>query len=317
MEIFTLKPALKDYLWGGTRLLKKDESGQLEICAESWEVSAHPDGPSTLLDGPYQGQSLAAYVQDHPEVLGTHNQNGFPILVKFIDAAKPLSIQVHPDDDYGQRVEHEQGKTEMWIILEAQPGAFLYYGVNKALSRDQFRQAIDDGTILDDLNQVAIKTGDIIYVPAGTIHAIGAGTFLCEVQESSNSTYRVYDYKRTDAQGKLRPLHIDKAVDVATLTPPTLDFSAQGPHEEHPTYTRTLLKSSPYFKVTSVSAHSHAPLSVSSASFKTLLILSGSGTVSDGQEKKQLLAGGAYFLPAVSQQLSIEGTLTYLEISVE
>ena len=211
-----LTPAMKDNLWGGTRL-KSDyhKETDLEILAESWELSTHPDGQS-LIDG----VPLFDLVQQEPEVLGTKCPvKDIPLLIKFIDAKQDLSIQVHPDDDYARRVEGDNGKTEMWYILDAEPNAFIYLGVKEELSKVAFQTSIEDLSVLDNLNLVPVKRGDIFLVRSGTLHAIGAGCLLIEIQERSNVTYRVFDFNRRDKNGKLRDLHIDKALEVTNLTP--------------------------------------------------------------------------------------------------
>ena len=144
----------------------------------------------------------------------------FPMMIKFNDAKQSLSIQVHPNNMDALEMEHEYGKTEMWYVLEAEPGAFLYYGFTKEISKEEFRSRIEDGTLLEVLNAVPVKKGDLFYIPAGTIHAIGKGLVIAEIQQNSNSTYRVFDFNRLGADGKPRPLHIDKAVEVTNLTPP-------------------------------------------------------------------------------------------------
>ena len=198
MEIMKLIPTGKDYLWGGTRL--REEYGKkidLTPLAETWECSAHPDGPSYVATGTYKGKTLAEVLKAHPEYLGTKVENGeLPVLVKFIDAKKDLSVQVHPSDEYAK--EHE--------------GDSLIYGFQHEVTEEILRKAVETGTLDKHLQKVPVHKGDTYFVPAGTVHGIGKGILVAEIQESSNVTYRVYDYDRVDKNGKKRELHFDKAV---------------------------------------------------------------------------------------------------------
>lgn len=198
MSILKLKPACKDYLWGGRRLVEeygKEYDG--ETLAETWELSCHPDGPSVISNGKYAGKTLEEYIEkEGREILGTHCRRfrEFPVLIKFIDANKDLSIQVHPDNRFALKNEGQYGKTEMWYVMDTEPGAFLYYGFKKEISREEFRRRINDNTLTEVLNSVSVKKGDTFFIEAGTIHAIGKGILLAEIQQNSNVTYRVYDY---------------------------------------------------------------------------------------------------------------------------
>ena len=214
-EPFLLQPAGKDYLWGGNRLHTLfGKQLPLHPLAETWECSTHPDGCSIVASGIDKGKTLAEVLQQHPEFLGTKTSatGDLPVLIKLIDAAKDLSVQVHPDDAYAQQYEHEpNGKTEMWYILEAEPGASLIYGFSKPMQPEQLDTCLKENTILSYLQKIPVKKGDVFLIPAGTVHAIGAGIVLAEIQQRSNLTYRLYDYNRTDATGKKRPLHVEKA----------------------------------------------------------------------------------------------------------
>lgn len=219
MAILKLTPSCKDYLWGGSRLrtdfgIKSD----LEPLAEAWVLSCHPDGPSYLPDG----TTLADYVAAHPEALGTDcaKFEQFPVLTKFIDASKNLSIQVHPSNDYALKNEHQYGKTEMWYVLDCVPGAYLYYGFTHEISKEEFAERIKNNTLTEVLNAVPVHKGDCFFIPSGTLHTICKGIVVAEVQQNSNVTYRVYDYGRVGADGKPRALHIEKALDVTRRTPP-------------------------------------------------------------------------------------------------
>ena len=227
MRPFELIPPIKDYIWGGTKLREEfgKESG-LERLAESWELSCHKDGVSVISGGEFDGMTLSEFVEEHPEALGKNcgRFEFFPVLIKLIDARDDLSVQVHPDDDYAMRVEGGYGKTEVWYVIDCEEGAELIYGFAEETDSDTFRRAIEEGTLLDIVNRVPVKKGDVFFIEAGTLHAIGKGILIAEIQQNSNTTYRVYDYGRLGADGKPRELHIDKALDVTRCTPPTVKY---------------------------------------------------------------------------------------------
>ena len=207
MKTFKLTPSCKDYLWGGEKL--REEYGiqsDLYPLSEAWMLSCHPDGPSYLADG----TTLQQYIDAHPGCLGTDCEKfgSFPILAKLIDAKKDLSIQVHPSNAYAQEHEHQYGKTEMWYVLEAEPGTTLYYGFTHDISKEEFARRIQDNTLTDVLNAVPVEKGDCFFIPSGTLHAICKGIVVAEIQQNSNVTYRIYDYGRKGADGKPRQLHI-------------------------------------------------------------------------------------------------------------
>ena len=209
-----LTPAYKDYIWGGTKLKTMyNKHSALDIVAESWELSAHKDGESIVADGPYSGLTLTQYLNAiGNSALGTNAKNFdyFPILIKLIDARSALSVQVHPDDSYALEHEGEYGKTEMWYILDCEENASLYYGFKKDVTKEEYKNAIENNTLTDILNKIPVHKGDVFFIPAGTVHAIGAGILICEIQQNSNTTYRVYDYNRRDKKGNTRPLHVER-----------------------------------------------------------------------------------------------------------
>ena len=216
--IVKLKPALKSYLWGGTKLKAKwNKQTDNATLSESWELSFHPDGLATVVGGEYDGKPLAEVAARDDWGRNSAEFPFFPVLSKIIDSAQALSIQVHPSDEYALEHEGQFGKTEMWYILEADEGAFLYLGLNRTVSAEEFAAAVDNNTVCSLLNRVPVKKGETYFIPSGTIHAIGAGITLYEVQQNSSLTYRVYDFDRTDANGNKRPLHVDKAKAVANL----------------------------------------------------------------------------------------------------
>ncbi|MDD8048769.1 MAG: class I mannose-6-phosphate isomerase [Thomasclavelia sp.] len=316
MEIIKLAPAFKDYLWGGRKLVtefKKD--CDFEKVAESWELSCHKDGPSTVLNGQYKGKTFTEYLNGKgKECWGTDckNYETFPILIKFIDAKQALSIQVHPDDEYALKNEHEYGKNEFWYVLEAEPDAFLYYGVNKEMTKDEFRASIENDTVCDNLKKVNVKKGDCFYIQAGTIHAIGAGTLIAEIQQTSNSTYRVYDFKRLGVDGKPRELHIDKAVAVANLVPNAKNGEAEGKLEVKDGYDELLLTNNNYFNCTRYDVKDAVTLKVNNNTFQGLTILEGNGKILFDNQELDLVKGDSVFVPADEGEYTVKGNISFI-----
>lgn len=313
-----LSPAFVDYLWGGTRL--RTEYGKvsdMNPLAESWELSCHPNGPCTIENGPYAGKQLLQYLRENPSHLfaGAAPDEAFPLLIKFIDAQQALSIQVHPDDAYARRVEHSFGKTEMWYVVDAQEGAGIYYGFRRPVSREQVRAAIESDTITDLLNWTPAKKGDVFFIPAGTVHAIGAGLLIAEVQQSSDITYRFYDFGRR-VNGKLRELHVDKALDVALLASSAF---AVGPTE--PPYWVTggmvqpLVRCSK-FVTEAVVVSSRMPCHAGRESFHSLLSLEGTGVLVHGGERLEIRKGQSVFVPAGMGDYALEGDMRLLRTTL-
>jgi len=307
--IIKLKPVFKDYLWGGRRLI--DEYGkafQGDILAESWELSCHPDGASQIAFGEYAGMSLPEYIrQEGREILGRNCDKfvDFPMLIKLIDAKQDLSIQVHPDDDYAKVHENQLGKTEMWYIAACGAEAYLYYGVKAEISQAEFIKRIADDTILEVLDKVPVKKGDVFFVEAGTIHAIGKDIVIAEIQQNSNVTYRVYDFGRVDADGNGRELHIDKAAAVTRLTP-IKRIELEG----H-------LAQCEYFTVDKLVVDEMVEVQAPLDSFLSILVLEGEGTIAIDNEEEQFQKGDSFFIPAGAKSYRIDGQgemlLSYVE----
>jgi len=308
MEIFRLKPVFKDYIWGGERL-KKDFGfeSNLDKIAEGWMLACHKDGKSVIENGTYCGKTLEEVINllGAKEVAGTNSQKFpyFPVLIKLIDAKDNLSIQVHPDNAYAQRVEKEFGKTEIWYVLDAQPGAQLIYGFKNKISSEAFRAAIENETLTDVLNVVNVKKGDLFFIEAGTVHAIGKGTLIAEIQQNSNSTYRVYDYGRKDKDGKPRELHIQKAVDVSKTEPAKYEIKPFGEKENIEGGTRQLLTECDLFTVNKYTADGEITLFANEKSFHHILITDGFGKIKDMPFKK----GDSFFVPAGFGSYTISG----------
>lgn len=307
MQPLKLKPAFKDYLWGGTRL--RDDFNMdcdLSKIAEAWVLSCHADGQSTVENGPLAGKTLSeAIAQLGEECLG-HKGAAFPffpILIKLIDAKQPLSVQVHPSDEYALKNEKQFGKTEMWYVVDCDEGACLYYGFKSEISEDEFARRIADDTLTDVLNKVPVKKGDCFFITSGTIHAIGAGILIAEIQQNSNCTYRVYDYGRVGADGKPRDLHIEKALAVTERCAPTHPFGS---------VKSDVLASCEYFTVTRHNINGEKDLLVGEDSFSALLCTVGNATV-DGIAIK---AGECVFIPAYYGNVKISGDAEILESRV-
>lgn len=309
MSILKLSPAGKDYLWGGTRLI--NEYGKpfaWDKLAETWELSCHPDGSCTIGEGRFLGKTLQEYIQEKgAAVLGTKCQHmeQFPLIIKFIDAKDDLSIQVHPSNEYAMKYEGQYGKTEMWYILDCQPGAYIYYGFKENISQEEFAERIQNKTLLEILNKVEVKKGDVYFIEPGTIHAIGGGILLVEIQQNSNVTYRVYDYGRVGADGKERELHIDKAKAVTKCVPPEVnhDFGSHMVSCDYFTVDKITLDDKSCGKMTG---------NADDTSFVSVLVLSGDGTIRAGQEMLKVQKGDSIFLEAGTGEFEVEGTLEAL-----
>lgn len=296
-----LAPAFKDYIWGGRRL--REDFGKDcgdGITAESWELSTHPDGLCRIARGACAGETLAAWLADHPAALGTRagGRTEAPVLIKFIDAAQNLSVQVHPDDDYARRVEGDAGKTELWYVLDAAEGAEVICGVSAPLSRAELAEKAADGSIMDALRHIPVRRGDALLVRAGTIHAIGAGVFICEIQQASNVTYRVYDHGRVGADGRPRDLHIAKAQDVACLTPAEQPCGAQARLGFLRGGEGELLAATAYFTSYHFAVSDTLQLAADAASFHAVIVTDGMCTLIGGGQRLALARGETAFIPA-------------------
>ncbi len=312
--IFT--PVFRDYIWGGRNLEKLRRTLPPGIVAESWEISGHPSSPTQVEQGPLAGKTL-------PEVLALLGQDlvgrrsqamlargKFPLLIKLLDANRPLSVQVHPNDEYA--FTHEQGelgKTEMWYILQAQPGAELIYGLKAGVMPDSFRQALPAGRLESCLHRLPVQAGDAVFIPAGSVHAIMQGIVLAEIQQNSDTTYRVYDWNRLDASGQPRPLHLDKALEVINFQ--QVEPAPAQPQliQENDALRQELLVSCPYFNVERVT-FKEAPAfyrgRTDGSTFEIWGILSGQSRVSWADGSLALEAIRFTLLPAALGDFTIE-----------
>ena len=317
MEIIKLKPIFKDYIWGGYRL--KNDYGfdtGYDKTAEGWMLACHKDGMNTVDGGEYDGKTLQEVVDEvgKEKLLGKRSDKYpyFPVLIKLIDAYDNLSIQVHPDDKYAREVENEYGKTEMWYVLDAAEGATLIYGFKEEISSQEFKEAIENNTLLDKLNVVNVKKGDTFFIEAGTVHAIGKGAMIAEIQQNSNCTYRVYDYGRVGADGKPRELHIKKAIDVSKTIPPKYDIKPMGETKYVDKNEVQLITKCYLFSVNRYKCTNRLTLNVSENSFMHILVIDGKGTVDGGAAKK----GDSFLIPASYGDVIIGGNLEFLTTKI-
>jgi len=319
---FLLRPSGKDYIWGGKRLNDEFEKNiRMSPLAETWECSTHPDGPSWVVGGEFDGMELAQVLRMHPEYLGTHPNTGgeLPILIKFIDADKDLSVQVHPDDEYAAAHEDGQrGKTELWYVLDAAKDARLVYGFRHDTDEAEIRASISDGSVMKHLQRVPIHKDDVFFLKPGTVHAIGAGALIAEIQQNSNLTYRLYDYDRVDKNGNKRPLHIDKAMEVA-------DFGSSAEPRQPLRVLRyrqgaatELLGRCKYFEVYRMLLNTERRQKVAfradELSFRVLLCVDGCGSMRFGEESLDFYKGDCIFVPADSVTVQLHGQAQFLDV---
>ncbi|WP_366248336.1 mannose-6-phosphate isomerase, class I [Terribacillus aidingensis] len=306
-EPIFLEPALQERIWGGTKLA--DVFGyQLpsEQTGEAWVISAHPNGPSKIRNGELAGQTLLDAWQNHRDLFGEHDNEDYPLLVKILDAKTDLSVQVHPADDYAQEVENEPyGKTECWYVIDAEPGAEIVFG-HHAQTKEQLEQMIDQGEWDQLLQRIPVKKGDFVYVPSGAIHAIGAGIVILETQQSSDITYRVYDYDRKDDQGNERELHLDSAKAVSTV--PHVTNETRKSAVTNGALTEQQLVQSEYFTVyhwqLAGQIERKAP-----DSFLQVSIIEGNGEIILDGQSYQLKKGDHFVLPVHIGNYTLKGRL--------
>ena len=312
-DIVPLLPAFKDNLWGGTKL--RDVFGKqcdYEVIGESWELSAHPDVQSIVAAGRYEGMYFGEFLNlIGKSAMGwkCDSLDRFPILIKFIDARQDLSIQIHPDDEYALENENEFGKNEMWYIVDCEPESYIYCGLSHEVSKEEIRKRIENNTITDVLNKVLVQKGDCVMVQAGTIHAIGAGILICEIQQNSNCTYRMYDYDRKDKFGNSRELHIEKALDVVDVHAYTIEQQKEIKTISDKGSTCRQLVSCKYFVCYQYSIVDKVQMVVDESSFISIIIIDGAGELfMDGsKERCGYKAGDSFFVTAGHKTVVITG----------
>ena len=317
--MYKFEPLLKQTLWGGDKIIPfKHLNTQTERVGESWEISGVKDNETIVANGPDKGKSLNQLVSEQKaKLVGEENYqrfgDEFPLLVKFIDARQDLSIQVHPNDETARRQGKSRGKTEMWYTLESAPGAHLYNGLKKKITPEEYERMVADDTIVDALARYEVKEGDVFFIPAGRIHAIGSGCFVAEIQETSDVTYRIYDYKRKDKDGNYRELHTKEAaqsIDYTVLPnyragyEPILNEGVQ-------------LVECPYFTTAVYDLTEPMTLDYSELdSFVILIAVKGGGTIKANGEEMTFKMGDTILLPATTTEVKIEGTIKFLETFV-
>ena len=317
--MYKFEPLLKQTLWGGDKIIPfKHLNTQMERVGESWEISGVKDNETIVANGPDKGKSLNQLVSEQKaKLVGEENYqrfgDEFPLLVKFIDASQDLSIQVHPNDETAHRLGKPHGKTEMWYTLESAPGAHLYNGLKKKITPEEYEQMVANDTIVDALARYEIKEGDVFYIPAGRIHAIGSGCFVTEIQETSDVTFRIYDYKRKDKDGNYRELHTKEAaqsIDYTVLPnyragyEPILNEGVQ-------------LIECPYFTTAVYDLTEPMTLDYSELdSFVILIAVKGEGTIKANGEEMTFKMGDTILLPATTNEVKIEGEVKFLETYV-
>ena len=317
MQPIKFQPLLKQTLWGGDKIVTfKHLDSQLENVGESWEISGVKDNETIVKEGPLKGKSLNEVVAELKDrLVGKENYqrfgDEFPLLIKFIDARQDLSLQVHPNDEIAHKQGKPRGKTEMWYLMESEPGAKLYCGLKKQITPDQYKEMVDNDTICDALAQYEVKEGDCFFLPAGRIHAIGPGCFLAEIQQTSDVTYRIYDYKRKDKNGNYRELHTKLAAE-------SINYQVENDYRTH--YVGRLNKGvslvqCPYFCTAVYDLNEPMTLDYSELdSFVILIGLKGEGRITDNEGNEvSFMAGDTLLIPATTETLSVSGTVKFLE----
>ncbi len=317
--MYKFEPLLKQTLWGGDKIIPfKNLKDKLENVGESWEISGVKDNETIVAEGKDKGKSLNQLVREQKgQLVGEDNYqrfgDEFPLLIKFIDARQDLSIQVHPTDEIAHRQGKSRGKTEMWYALESTPGAQLYNGLKQKITPEQYKQMVENDTITDALARYEVSEGDVFFIPAGRIHAIGAGCFVAEIQQTSDVTYRIYDFKRKDKNGNYRELHTELAAE-------SIDYTVLPNYRAE--YERTKnegvqVATCPYFTTAVYDLTEPMTLDYTELdSFVILIAVKGEGTITANGEATTFRMGDTILLPATTGEVKVEGTVKFLETFV-
>ncbi|MEI7850481.1 MAG: type I phosphomannose isomerase catalytic subunit [Kiritimatiellales bacterium] len=306
------RPVYKDYIWGGNRIPKLYKRNEPDgIYAESWEISTHPDGTTAIANGPLAGKTLCDLLPEHKTALLGTNVKGsdFPLLIKLIDARDTLSVQVHPNDANAAAV-HGDPKTEMWYFLEGDGSAKIYCGLKPGIGKAEFLKAMENKTVADILQSIPAKKGEVVFVPGGRVHSIGAGCLILEIQQNSNTTHRLYDWDRVDASGKGRELHIDKAlkvIDWKNNSDPRCKFNG------------TEIQSCEYFRLERFKLNAERMFPMVGTSFHALFVAEGSGTIIWAGGEEKMAPGQSWLVPAALGGYTVrpeDAALTLLCITV-
>jgi mannose-6-phosphate isomerase len=321
MNIFKFQPLLKSTLWGGERIIPfKHLNDNMENVGESWEISGVKDNETIVSEGQYKGKKLNDLVAELKEKLvgkECYKRYGdeFPLLIKFIDARQDLSIQVHPTDEIAKKQGRERGKTEMWYLMDSAPGAKLYSGLKKKITPEEYKKMVEDDTICDALAQYAVKEGDVFFLPAGRIHAIGAGCFLAEIQQTSDVTWRIYDFKRKDKNGNYRELHTQQAseaIDYAVYDNYRTEYTpVQNQRQE---VVKCQYFTTSIFDLTSDGGEKTLDYTDHDG-FVILIGVKGEGTLTNANgESTSLNTGETILIPATETKFKVTGNVRFLEV---
>ena len=320
MELFKFEPLLKQTIWGGDKIVTfKHLESDLDSVGESWEISGVPGDESVVANSEYKGKTLNEVLTEMKDKLvGADNYKRFgdrvPLLIKFIDARQDISIQVHPDDETAHRQGKPMGKTEMWYVMDSDENASLKVGLKKKITPEEYAQMVEDDTICDALGNYKVKSGDCFFIPAGRIHAICSGSFIAEIQQTSDVTYRIYDYKRKDKNGNYRQLHTKEAAEA-------IDYTVLDNYRTEYTPVKneaTPLVSCPLFTTAVYDLTEPMTLDYTELdSFVILIALKGEGTIlTSSGETFSFREGESVLLPATTDMVKVEGTITFLETFV-
>lgn len=321
MNIFKFQPLLKSTLWGGERIIPfKHLNDNMENVGESWEISGVKDNETIVSEGQYKGKKLNDLVAELKEKLvgkECYKRYGdeFPLLIKFIDARQDLSIQVHPTDEIAKKQGRERGKTEMWYLMDSAPGAKLYSGLKKKITPEEYKKMVEDDTICDALAQYAVKEGDVFFLPAGRIHAIGAGCFLAEIQQTSDVTWRIYDFKRKDKNGNYRELHTQQAseaIDYAVYDNYRTEYTpVQNQRQE---VVKCQYFTTSIFDLTSDGGEKNLDYTDHDG-FVILIGVKGEGTLTNANgDSTSLNTGETILIPATETKFKVTGNVRFLEV---
>ena len=319
MNLYPIKlnPYVSETIWGGRKLIEEyGVKTEKNNAAEGWMLSCHDAGSSTVANGEFAGKSFADVVKENPALCGKNADNfeDFPILIKFIDAMDNLSVQVHPTKEYCEKTGRGQSKTECWYIIDAEKDAYLILGFEDKITPEEFKAAIENNTLTDYVSKVPVKKGDFFFIESGTLHAICKGILLAEVQESSNTTYRIYDYNRVGNDGKPRELHVEDGAAVTKLEKYTQPDFCKGADLD--TLERRLLADCPLFKVWKLDLNGEISGIADENSFVSLLIMDGNGTLEVCGETVSLTKGESIFIPANAGEYKISGRLEIIETRI-
>lgn len=317
--MYKFEPLLKQTLWGGDKIIPfKHLNTQMDHVGESWEISGVKGNETIIADGEHKGKSLNELVREQKErLVGMENYqrfgDEFPLLIKFIDAQQDLSIQVHPTDEIAHRQGKSRGKTEMWYALEPTPGAQLYNGLKQKITPEQYKKMVENDTITDALARYEVREGDVFFIPAGRIHAIGAGCFVAEIQQTSDVTYRIYDFKRKDKDGNYRELHTKEASE-------SIDYTVLSDYRTEYNHTKNegvQVVSCPYFTTAVYDLTEPMTLDYSELdSFVILIAVKGEGRLTCNGQETSFRMGDTVLFPATTDEVKVEGTVKFLETYV-